>query len=78
MSNETQSYDIAAIRQQLLDTFSAETLPRFGPPGAGRLDLDPMRPADARVRLQRLAGRLDDDGAGAIAKLCGRANWPRQ
>jgi tetratricopeptide (TPR) repeat protein len=40
-------------------------------PGAGLLDLDPMDPADARALLQRLAPRLDDEGADAIAKLCG-------
>jgi hypothetical protein len=29
MSDGTQDHDIATIRQQLLDTFTAETLPRF-------------------------------------------------
>jgi tetratricopeptide (TPR) repeat protein len=44
---------------------------RFALPGAVRLDLDPMRPADARALLQRLAPRLGDDDADAIAGLCG-------
>ncbi len=44
---------------------------RFALPGAGRLDLDPMDPADARALLQRLAPGLDGEGAEAIAKLCG-------
>ena len=45
---------------------------RFNLPGARRLDLRPMQPAEARSLLQELAPHLDDDGADKIAGLCGR------
>jgi len=45
---------------------------RFTLPGARRLDLRPMQPAEARCLLQELAPHLDDDGADQIADLCGR------
>jgi tetratricopeptide (TPR) repeat protein len=44
---------------------------RFTLPGAGLLDLHRMLPDDARALLKELAPRLDDAGAGQIAKLCG-------
>jgi hypothetical protein len=44
---------------------------RFTLPGAGRFDLDPMDPADARALLQALAPRLDDEGADTISRVVG-------
>ena len=45
---------------------------RFVLPGADRLDLDPMWPAEARSLLRELAPRLDAGGADTAAEACGR------
>jgi tetratricopeptide (TPR) repeat protein len=43
----------------------------FSLTGTSRLDLDPMDPAGACALLQHLTPGLDDEGASAIADLCG-------
>ena len=45
---------------------------RFTLPGAGRVDLDPMQPGEARDLLQELAPHVDTGGADKIVELCGR------
>ena len=44
---------------------------RFALPGAGRLDLEPLEPEDARAFLQNLVPRLEDAEAYQIARQCG-------
>ena len=68
--------DAAQVRPLLPGCVSCAVLvtsrQRFTLPGAGRLDLDPLQPGEARDLLQELAPHLDTGGADKIVELCGR------
>ena len=68
--------DAAQVRPLLPDCRSCAVLvtsrQRFVLPGAGRLDLDPMQPDEARTMLRELAPHLDAGGADTIVESCGR------
>jgi tetratricopeptide (TPR) repeat protein len=44
----------------------------FALPGAGGLDLEPLRPSEARALLQELAPRIDPGEVGTTIEACGR------